>query len=36
MTGSKENSTLRFYEHAGYNQHDKKAFIQWLTTPQIA
>jgi len=30
MTGSKDERTLRFYEHAGYNQHDKKAFIQWL------
>jgi len=30
MTGSKDEHTLQFYEHAGYNQHDKKAFIQWL------
>lgn len=30
MTGSKEESTLRFYEKAGYNRHDKTAFIQWL------
>ena len=30
MTGSKEESILGFYEHAGYNQHDKTAFIQWL------
>ena len=30
MTGSKDSATLRFYENAGYNQHDKKAFIQWL------
>jgi GNAT superfamily N-acetyltransferase len=30
MTGSKESATFRFYENAGYNQHDKKAFIQWL------
>ena len=30
MTGSKEHSTLHFYEQAGYNQKDKTAFIQWL------
>lgn len=30
LTGSKEESTLRFYEHAGYNSKDKTAFIQWL------
>lgn len=30
LTGSKEESTLRFYEKAGYNQNDKTAFIQWL------
>lgn len=30
MTGSKEKSTLRFYERAGYNCDDKTAFIQWL------
>lgn len=30
MTGSKEESTLRFYERAGYNQNDKTAFIQWI------
>ncbi len=30
MTGSKLNSTLRFYERAGYNSHDKTAFVQWL------
>jgi GNAT superfamily N-acetyltransferase len=29
-TGSKEESTLRFYERAGYNRHDKTAFTQWL------
>ena len=32
MTGSKEESVLGFYEHAGYNQNDKTAFIQWLET----
>lgn len=30
LTGSKEESTLRFYEQAGYNSQDKTAFIQWL------
>ena len=30
LTGSKQESTLRFYEKAGYNQNDKTAFIQWL------
>lgn len=30
LTGSKEESTLRFYESAGYNRKDKTAFIQWL------
>jgi len=30
MTGSKEESTLRFYGQAGYNSHDKTAFVQWL------
>ena len=30
MTSSKEESTLRFYERAGYNRSDKTAFIQWL------
>ncbi|MBR1845624.1 MAG: GNAT family N-acetyltransferase [Oscillospiraceae bacterium] len=30
LTGSKEESTLRFYEQAGYNRNDKTAFIQWL------
>ena len=30
MTGSKEDGTLRFYEHAGYNRADKTAFILWL------
>ena len=26
----KKESTLRFYEKAGYNSNDKTAFIQWL------
>jgi GNAT superfamily N-acetyltransferase len=30
VTGSKRESTLNFYEQAGYNQNDKTAFIQWL------
>lgn len=30
LTGSKRESTLRFYENAGYNSSDKTAFIQWL------
>ena len=30
LTGSKQESTLRFYEQAGYNRNDKTAFIQWI------
>ncbi len=30
LTGSKRESTLKFYERAGYNRGDKTAFIQWL------
>ncbi len=30
LTGSKEESTLNFYQNAGYNSTDKTAFIQWL------
>lgn len=30
LTGSKEESTLNFYRHAGYNSADKTAFIQWI------
>lgn len=30
LTGSKEDSTLKFYESAGYNHSDKTAFIQWI------
>lgn len=30
LTGSKEESTIRFYEGAGYNSTDKKAFVRWL------
>lgn len=30
LTGAKKESTLNFYEKAGYNRNDKTAFIQWL------
>ena len=30
LTGSKKESTLKFYEQAGYNKKDKTAFIQWI------
>ena len=30
LTGSKSESTLKFYSNAGYNSTDKTAFIQWL------
>lgn len=30
LTGAKQESTLAFYERAGYNRKDKTAFIQWL------
>ncbi len=30
LTGSKEETTLKFYNNAGYNSTDKTAFIQWL------
>ena len=30
MTGSKQESTLQFYERDGYNRTDKTAFIQWI------
>ena len=30
LTGSKSESTLNFYKHAGYNSNDKTAFIMWL------
>jgi GNAT superfamily N-acetyltransferase len=30
LTGSKQESTLRFYERAGYNREDKTGFIRWL------
>lgn len=30
LTGSKDESTLKFYENAGYSNTDKTAFIHWL------
>lgn len=30
LTGSKKESTIKFYENAGYNSSDKTAFIQWI------
>lgn len=30
LTGSKRESSLKFYENAGYNSSDKTAFVQWL------
>jgi GNAT superfamily N-acetyltransferase len=30
LTGPKDESTLKFYENAGYSNTDKTAFIQWL------
>ncbi len=30
MTGSKLESTLKFYENCGYNKDDKTGFIKWL------
>ncbi len=30
LTGSKKESTLRFYKNAGYSSSDKTAFVQWL------
>ncbi len=30
LTGSKDASTLNFYEKSGYNSTDKTAFIQWI------
>lgn len=30
LSGSKQDTTLRFYEHAGYNRNDKTAFVQWI------
>lgn len=30
LTGSKSESTLKFYENAGYNRTDKTGYIMWL------
>ena len=30
MTSSKEESTLRFYQNAGFNMQDKTAFVHWF------
>jgi len=30
LTGSKKDSTMRFYEYCGFNRNDKTAFIKWL------
>lgn len=30
LTGSKQESTLKFYEKAGYNRNDKTGYIQWI------
>jgi len=30
LTGSKDESTLNFYNKAGFNSTDKTAFIQWI------
>jgi len=30
MTGVKGQEIEKFYENAGYNKNDKKAFVQWL------
>ena len=30
LTGSKQESTLKFYENAGYKRGEKTGFIQWL------
>jgi GNAT superfamily N-acetyltransferase len=30
LTGSKRESTLRFYENAGYDRSDKTGFVLWL------
>ncbi len=30
LTGSKTESTHRFYKNAGYNSNDKTAYIMWL------
>ena len=34
LTGSKKESTLRFYENCGFNRKDKTAFIKWLRSKE--
>ena len=34
LTGRKDEATLRFYEHAGFDQHDKQAFVAKPATVQ--
>ncbi|MCL1843295.1 MAG: GNAT family N-acetyltransferase [Defluviitaleaceae bacterium] len=34
MTGTKAESTLRFYEKCGFNSHDKTGLIKWLKKPE--
>ncbi|MCL1885046.1 MAG: GNAT family N-acetyltransferase [Defluviitaleaceae bacterium] len=33
LTGSKEKSTLRFYENCGFNCTDKTGFVKWIVKP---
>lgn len=33
LTGSKNESTLRFYENCGFNANDKTGFVKWLEKP---
>jgi len=30
LTGSRQPSTLRFYQNAGFDPHSKTAFVRWL------
>jgi len=30
MTGSKKESTLKFYENCGFNKNDKTGFVKWI------
>ena len=30
MTGSKKESTLKFYEKCGFNKNDKTGFVKWI------
>ncbi|MDR0570659.1 MAG: GNAT family N-acetyltransferase [Clostridiales Family XIII bacterium] len=33
MTGSKDPNVWSFYEHAGYNTNDKRAYLMWVGDP---